>query len=243
MNSQALKIISIIAVVTLLSFWFWVAAEPWVHSETKFRDSSLWILPAIILVVLAASTAVAYMLLPQKRLKMLLAGLIAVTYVVVFGFGYPQILALFVILILHVLAIRDIHLESRERLKIHPGFIIRRGIAAIMIPLYIALSFAYFASPSIHENVRTQQTAPTFKQAVQNYVIEQAYDQIMRQLAPYRAYFPPVLAFGLFLVLWGLGFVFHRVAAWLGMLIFWLLRKANFVAIQEMDVKAESMVL
>ena len=237
------KIISIIAVVTLLSFWFWVAAEPWVHSATKFRDPSLWIFPAIMLVVLSAVTAVAYMLLPQKRLKMLLALLIGGTYLAIFGRHYLQILVLFIIPLFHVFAIRHIQLESKERLKIHPGFIIRRGIAMVMVPLYIALSFAYFQSPSIHENARDEQTAPTFKQVVQNYVIEQAYDQAMHQLVPYRAYFPPVFAFVLFLVLLGLGFVFHRISAWIGILLFWLLRKLQFVKIVEVDTKAENIAM
>lgn len=234
------KIISIIAFVTLLSFWFWVAVEPWVHGVTKFRDPSLWIFPAIMLVVLSATIAIAYMLLPKKRLKMLLALLIGGTYLAIFGRNYLQILVLFIIPLFHIFAIREIRFESQERLKIHPGFIIRRGIALIMVPLYIALSFAYFQSPSVYENIETQEESPSFKQAVQNYAIEQAYDQAMRILEPYRAYFPPILAFGLFLVLWGLGFIFHRVSAWFGMLLFWLLRKANFVRIEEVDTKAQA---
>ena len=259
------KIISIITAVTLLSVGFWISAEPWGHSATKFRDSSLWIFPARILVILSASIAVAYMLLPQKRLKLLLALLIGGTYLVIFGRDYLQILVLFIIPLFHVFAIREIQLESTERLNIHPGFIIKRGIALIMIPLYIALSFAYFQSPSIQTATRDQKLSPTFKQIAgdvldrflesqnevseqdkqfaKNYAIEQAYDTIMSYFEPFRPYFPPIFAFGLFLVLLGLGFIFHRVSSWVGMILFWLLRKTQFVKIVEVDTKAQSIAI
>ena len=122
------KIISIIITVTLVALGFWLSAEPWVNSQIKFADWHVWIMPAIMFVVLGAVTSLAYMLLPQKRLKLFVAGLIGGTFLVVFGLWYLDILAFFVILLFHIFAIRNIQFESQERLKIHVGQIITRGI-------------------------------------------------------------------------------------------------------------------
>ncbi|MEK7616007.1 MAG: hypothetical protein AAB420_02255 [Patescibacteria group bacterium] len=259
------KIISIITTVTLISLGFWITAEPWVNSETKFSDPSLWIAPAAVLIVFAAVISLGYMLLPQKRLKLLLAGLIGSTYLVIFGVHYLNIIAFFVIILFHVFAIRAIHLESEERLKIHPIHIIRRGITEVMLPLYFALSFAYFLSPSIQERVKDPVLSPSLKQAVsrvmdefleaeknipqaqkqiaKNYALEQTYDTITRWSDPYRVYFPPVLAFGLFLMLWGLGFALHWLSTWIGALLFVLLRKTKFVVIEKRNIEAEHIAL
>jgi hypothetical protein len=260
------KIISIIVTVTLVALGFWVTAEPWVNSSIKFADWHVWILPATFLVLLSTVTAIAYMLLPQKRLKMLVASLIGGTFLAVFGFWYLDILAFFVILLFHLFAIRYIQFESRERLKIHVGQIIKRGIGTVMIPLYIALSFAYYSSPSIQVRAQNADLAPNLKQVVSevaskflatelnqipeeqreaasSYAIERTYNYFVSYFEPYREYFPPVLAFGLFLILVGLGFILHRLSIWLGMGIFWVLYKSKFVFIEKKQIEAESIAL
>ena len=260
------KIISIIVTVTLVALGFWVTAEPWVNSSIKFADWHVWILPATFMVLLGAVSALAYMLLPQKRLKLLLAGFIGATFLAVFGLWFLDILAFFVILLFHLFAIRYIQFESQERLKIHVGQIVKRGIGAVMIPLYIALSFAYYSSPSIQVRAKNADLAPNLKQivsevankflvtelsslppeqreAASSYAIERTYNYFVSYFEPYREYFPPVLAFGLFLILVGLGFILHRLSVWLGMGIFWLLRKTKFVVIEKKQIEAESIAL
>ena len=135
-----------------------------------------------------------------------------------------------------------------------------------MLPLYIALSFAYFSSPSIQIRAKDPVFAPNLKQVVSevmdkflstelayvpkemreqqsNDAIERTYNYISSYFEPYRAYFPPVLAFGLFLILAGLGFILHRLSIWLGMGIFWFLKKTKFVLIENKQIEAETIVL
>ena len=61
--------------------------------------------------------------------------------------------------------------------------------------------------------------------------------------SPYLHYAPPVLAFVLFLILYGLSWIF----LWLSMLIcigvIAALRMMKFITIEERDVKAEVMVV
>ena len=184
------------------------------------------------------------MILPDKRLKVLVAGLVGAMSLVAFGFHYLNLIAFGAVIVFHLFAVRAIRLESEERLKVHPRRTIQRGIAEIMIPLYIVLSFAYFATPAIQQAAQRDIFLPsTLKQAVSFAALERVDDAITYWAEPYRDYFPPVLAFGLFLILWGLGFLLHRLATGLGTLIFWLLRKTGFVIITEKMIPSESISL
>ena len=62
-------------------------------------------------------------------------------------------------------------------------------------------------------------------------------------LKPYFQYAPPLLAFGLFLVLWGLSWFFIQLSVLVGMLMFWILKKTNFVKIEKKNIEAETLVV
>ncbi len=238
------KIISIITTVTLVAIGFWITAKPWVESPVKFADWRIWIVPLIMLTLLGALIAVAFMILPDRRWKFLTSALVAVTSVLVFGLHYFNIIAAGGVVLFHWFGIRVIEQESEERLKIHPRRTIYVGIAEVMIPLYIVLSFAYFATPAIQQASQRDVPLPhTIKQAVSGVALQRAYDLIIYWAEPYREYFPPVLAFGLFLVLWGLGFVLHRVATMIGVLLMLVLRKTKFILITEKMISREQISL
>ena len=260
------KVAFILGVTALTSYVFWFFAEPWLDSLTEFREVRLWLLPLVFFILLAAVLALSFMLLPQKRLKLAASALVAGTYIAVFGFHYLYLMSGLLIVLFHVFAIRNIHLEIEERLKIHAGLIMKRGVTFLAIPIFIALSFAYFLTPGIQTRAERVGEEPTLKSIVSNsistflsadteasrelvqeevrqYAIERAYDTFTRILDPYRAYFPPLLAFGLFLLLWGVGFILYPLILWTGMAIYWVLLNAGFVRIEEVDVKAQRFVL
>ena len=256
------KVISIITTVTLLSVGFWITAEPWINSTTKFADWHVWIWPLCMLTLLASATSLAYMLLPKRRIKLLLAGFIGLGYLAVFGLYYLDIIAFFTIPLFHLFAIRNIQLETQERIKVHPGQIIKRGVGMVLLPIFIALSFAYFLSPSIQIRAQNADLAPNLKDVVREvadkflqgefseggevakeHAVERAYDYFLSYFEPYREYFPPMLAFGLFLILWGLGFIMNRLSVWIGIILFWILRKSHFISIEHRQVDAETIVL
>jgi len=81
------------------------------------------------------------------------------------------------------------------------------------------------------------------KELVLNQVTQEMVREINLFLEPYFQYAPPALAFGLFLVLWGVGWVFTWLAVFLGMLLFQILQKTKFFRIEERDVRAEAIVI
>ena len=52
---------------------------------------------------------------------------------------------------------------------------------------------------------------------------------------------PPILAFGLFLVLQGLSFIFVWLTAGLSVFIFWVLKKAGWVRLKIVQKEAEEL--
>jgi len=77
------------------------------------------------------------------------------------------------------------------------------------------------------------------KENIVSEVTSRTFQQINNLLKPYFQYAPPLLAFGLFLVLWGLSWIFVWLSVLVGMGMFWVLKKTGMVRIEERDVKAE----
>src|SRR3989344_1720239 len=81
------------------------------------------------------------------------------------------------------------------------------------------------------------------KQNIISQIAGETFREINTFLKPYFQFAPPLLAFGLFLVLWGLSWFFIWLSVLVGMLIFWILKKTKMVIIKEKDVKAEMLVI
>ncbi len=164
----------------------------------------------------------------------------------------------------HVFAIRNIQLEMLDRIRIHIGVIVHRGVSWIILPIFIALSFAFFLTPALAKKAETASPdTPTIRQALgksldtlladqksdseknylKQYAIDKAYANFAQYVGPYRAFLPPVFAFGLFLLLWGLGFIVYPLIIWVTMLLFWLMKQMDVVRVEEVDVKAERILL
>ena len=81
------------------------------------------------------------------------------------------------------------------------------------------------------------------KDIILNQVTQEVIREFNLWLEPYFQYAPPVLAFGLFLVLWGVGWIFIWLSVFIGLLIFQILKKAKFFRIEERNVKAEVLTI
>lgn len=256
------KIISIIAVVTLVSLAFWITAEPWVGGDVKFALVQLWIWPAALLTVLAAVAGLAYMLLPDFRWRWSVSWIMAGGFLAVFGVSWYHVLATLFVLLITLYAIQTIQRELTDRAKVHIYVILRRGMNAIILPLLLALSFAYYQSPALQRRLEERTVPVTYHQVidvtletflrsekanlseaeqeeVKNQVANQLFEQFYAFTDRYAVFLPPILAFGLFLILWGLSFVFVYVSVGLGMLLFWLLRTTKFLRIEEKQIMAQ----
>ena len=88
-----------------------------------------------------------------------------------------------------------------------------------------------------------KKTENTEKEKIVNEITSNVFQQLNSFLKPYFRYAPPLLAFGLFLILWGLSWFFVWLSVLVGMGIFWILKKTGIVRIEEKDVKAEVLIV
>ena len=155
--------------------------------------------------------------------------------------------------------------ELEQRIKFKAGSIIRNSLKPLILGIFLVVSFSAYQSSalvSVQKMDRVPSISETFARDIISKMIGQDYkldarqtDQVIKQtiaetnkqinnmFSPYLKYAPPVLAFVLFIVLYGLNWIF----LWLSMLlcvgVVALLRMARFIRIEECDVKAETLVI
>lgn len=224
------KKVGILAVVAVAGFWFWVVANTWVHGDIKFALVSAWIWPLTGIVIASAIFGIALLILPDAKWRWLTGLCIALTMLVVFGATWLNGVGALAIIPLTAWAGKLIGIEARDHAKINAFLVMRRGLSWVILPLLIAVSFQYYQSPSLERSA---------EEAYANQVSRRALDALSYYAREYAPFLPPVLAFGLFIVLWGLAYVFIYLSILLGMLIFWVLRKTGFVKIEVVQIPSE----
>lgn len=258
------KAILIIAVgVFAYLFWFW--AKPWVENPARFLQVGIWLKPLITFSVLISLIGLAFLLFKNFNLKMLASVLAGLPFFFVFGFSWSYFGAFVLMVLLFMYAMKNIQAEAGERMKINTRIIMQRGLPRIVTAILVMISFAFFFSPSVQSSARNKQLPPTFKQVIERTVNtflggeikdlppkerQQAENQVMTQvitqftdfLEPYFQYLPPILAFGLFLILQGLSFVFVWLAVLISVLLFWVMKKSGMVRIQVVQKEAEEII-
>ena len=137
---------------------------------------------------------------------------------------------------------------------------------SVVLGIFVLISFAAYQSPLAKEiesskklpsgtevfirdivantiGSRVDTVNEAEKQNIISQITNETFGEINTFLKPYFQYAPPLLAFGLFLILWGLSWIFIWLSVLLGMLIFWVLKKTDVIKIEERDIKAEVLII
>lgn len=215
-------------------------------------------------VILASAISLSLVIFRNKRWALVTAGVVGLVFIALFGATYVHWVGVGITALLFLNARHDGVEEIEQRIKINPRMIVRRSASPIVMALFLLVSFAAFQSPVakgiaqarqlpsaseqlIHSIVESviggQIPSGPEKDNVLNQVTNQTFQQINGILKPYFQYAPPLLAFGLFLVLWGLSWFFIQLSVLVGILIFWILKKTEFIKIEEEDVKAKVLIV
>ncbi len=134
----------------------------------------------------------------------------------------------------------------------------------VIMPILIMISFAFFFSPNVQASAENKQLPPTFKQVIRTVMsgflggeleklspaereqteaqlVEEVFSRFNQLLGPYFRFFPPILAFGLFLILQGLSIAFVWLGVGISMLLFALLKRSGLVRIELVKKDAEKL--
>lgn len=256
------KKISILITVLIIAIVFWVAVKPWIEGQIKFAQIDAWLFPLIMLNLLAAALGVGFILITDILSRISMSILVGIAFLIVFDFNplYPGTFS--TLILFHLYAGKLIREELNQRHKINVRAILRRGLTWVILPILIMISFAYYLDPKVQASAFQNELPPTIKQIVRQTVTlilgreletlppderreaedilaVQVIEKINELANPYFKYTPPILAFGIFIILQGLSFVFVWLGVFAGVALFWILKKIDFVKIAERDVKAE----
>ncbi len=250
------------AIIAVLSWQFWR------YISFLFDSSTPRFEPAGILnfILLASFIALGLVLFKQKRWALSLGAVNALFYLIYFGFNLLNLAGAALLIAFLFFSRMHINAEINERTKVNSRVILRRGLMGIVIGIFVLISFAAYQSPLAKE-IESSKNLPlgaklfiqgivestigpsveTGNEIEKQNIITQTTNEIFGEmntaLRPYFRYAPPLLAFGLFLILWGLSWVFVQLSVLVGILIFLILKKTGMIKIEERDVKAEVLVL
>ncbi|OGN32650.1 MAG: hypothetical protein A3I92_02150 [Candidatus Yanofskybacteria bacterium RIFCSPLOWO2_02_FULL_43_10b] len=253
-----MKRIILLLVTVGAAFVFWMVTKPLFEQSFDFQNIGSWLWPLGFLAAFVGLQALVFLLLDRKIVWLsVFLGL----GVFAFVFNPKEILVwagVAIALLLQWSAWRAIKGESQNKLRFHLRSNLHSGMGRLVTSILILISFAYFLNSGIREEVRRRELPNFVRQTVQvvvgNYVdenleakspslraqlTEKVLDQITNYLKPYFVVLPPILTFGLFLILQGLSFIFVWLGMILAMLIFRVLKILKLVKIEVESREAE----
>ena len=265
--SKTNKFIVWCVLVAITSFWMWAGVQVWLRGSLfDIQNTANLTITSALFLVLLALLSVGIVVFQNRLRSIYLAIIVSVTYSLLFKISNLNLVGIFILVILFYHAQDLVHGEMNERFKINSRVFLRKGLMNFVVAFFVLASFAAYQSPAIEEFKNIQQlpsSSEVFiktvieqslggqlkeagdqqKELVLNQVTQEVVKEANLFLEPYFQYAPPALAFGLFLILWSVGWIFVWLAVFLGMFIFWILKKVKFFKIETRDVKAEVLVI
>lgn len=263
MNSSA-KSILLLGLVATAAFLFWLWAEPWIANPFQLSQTGIWLKPLFTLGFLTAFVGFSFLLIKNGWLKFAASVLAGLPFILVFDFNKFYLVAFALIVLLHNSAAKKIGKQVTERVKIDIREIMGHGLPSVITPILLLVSFAFFFSPGLQASAARQELPPTAKEVVSRVVIgllggeleqlppqerqqterqlvERVFNQFNQILGPYFKFLPPILAFGLFLILQGLSFIFVWLGTLIAMLLFWVFKKAGLIRLKMVQKETEEL--
>ena len=218
-------------------------------------------------IILTAVTALSLAMFRQKRWALAAGGVVGLIYVYLFGSSYLNWIGVLLTILLFLYTRRAGIDEIDQRTKINISMLIRRSAPAVIISFFVLVSFVAYQSPVATEISRSRQLPSASEKFVRSIINRTLGPQIEAEsgsqkkesviaetarltiqelnnlLSPYFQYAPPLLAFGLFLILWGLNWIFVWLSVLAGIAMFWILKKTGFIRIEEYDIKGERLIV
>ncbi len=252
------KRISLIVAVVVSSMLTWEITRVWLNNPERFSSIVVMLWPALACIVSGAITAVAFMLMEHAwdRVAATVASWATFIFFWAPDIWYVSILPVF--FLFWWVAGRNIRHDLTDRHVIRPTIILGQGMKFFLLGTFLMVSLGFYLLPSNRPTL-TSVSKSVQKSVTNNPIVEQQLKQLptsaraefQRQvgqqvdtlvrtwLGPIKNLIPPILAFGLFLVLWSVNFFIREPAIWVGSLLFKLLRRFKFIAVGKKGVEAE----
>jgi hypothetical protein len=257
MNTQSYKRIGMVLAVVASSAVTWKVAHVWLTGPDPFTDLTTMLWPAVAIMVQAAVVGLAWLLLEERvdRLAAILASWAA--FILFWRPDVWYVSALVPFILFWYIGSRRIRHDIHERRTLRVWAGLDRGVRLVLLGVFLMISLGFYLLPtsapsvdSISKGVQDSLHSSYSSSLVQSQLqgIPQstgvkAQEQLASQVdhyvrtwvGPLAPYLPPLLAFVLFLSLWGVSFLFRESGLALAALLFLLLRKVGFLRIVQED--------
>ncbi len=258
------KIIIWHVLVAVLAWWMWLGGQSAKFNALTGIDFKIPALAAFILIT--AVLVLGYIVFQKRRWSLTATAVIGFFFMLFFGWNWLNLSAILIFLVFNLWSATRVRREIVERriLNIQDAFY--HGLTPIVFGLFVMISFAAYQSSWADQikkaNQLPNQTQVFIQQIIDKFagnkiqarttgqrreVVNQVSSQVFQEfnsfLKPYFQYAPPVLAFGLFLILWGLSFVFIWLGMAVGMILYWITKKFRVVWVENKDMAAEVLVI
>ncbi len=250
--------------VAVLAWWMWNVGQKIGFNSVTGLDIQLPSLVAFIL--LTAVIVTGYIMFRQRRWAVSITAILGVLFLLALGWSWLNFSAVLIALGFNLWSATRVRREINERRILNITDAFYHGLMPVVLGLFVMVSFAAYRSPILNEIKTAQQlpsqtqiffqqivdntigqkikaTTPGQRQQVINEIASQTFQEINNIMKPYFRYAPPILAFGLFLILWGLSFLFVWLGIVVGLALFWILKKTGVVRVENQDVSAEVLVV
>lgn len=255
------KFLVALVLVWIVSWLFWFNLNGFIKNLNSSSFELLGNYPLLVIVLLFGLTlsvlSLSFLLFSKQKIAPIFIGIIILAFFAVFGYEKLYLPAFVLVFLFQYSAIGRFKVELDSHLKVKIWHIMRRACPAIVTSFFVLVSFSYFLSPSV-QAAAVKNELPESLQRIVDFVvesytadqpnidqnlIENAKKEVISQLnslfSPYYKFLPPLLAFGLFLVLQGFSFLFVWFSAIISVLIFWVLKKSGLVGIETVKKEAE----
>jgi len=246
---------SAIIIITIVFAWFfWWTLEPWLNDPSRFSDLSTWLVPLVFLGLFISLASLSFLLVRNDNQKIILVLGVAVSFLFVFGYNHLYLIAFALLFLLSYRSMKIFDSEIEHRLKMKVGNIIWNGAPWLITSILVLISFAYYLTPDVQALAQSGELPKSFQRVVMT-VVDQIFEgqtglesgdggnQVLSiinyYLRPYYKILPPLAAFGMFLILQGLSFIFIWVVVPISAFLFWLMKKSGIVNIETVKVDAE----
>ena len=263
MNRQT-KLISWHVLVAFLAWKLWEYGK--YASFNSFTGVDLEPASVLNFLLLISVIVLGYILFQQRRWAWTIGGIVGILFLAMLGWTLLNLVAVGALLLFNLWSATRVRREIHERRILNIVDAFYHGLLPVVLGLFIMISFAAYQSPFAEEVKKTDRlpsqaetivrsivektignkvegTTPQQKQRAIDQVASQTFQEFNRLLRPYFQYAPPVLAFGLFLILWGLSFLFVWAGMVIGMALYWILKRFKVVRIETRQVDAEVLVV
>lgn len=262
--NKKFKLVGWLGIVAVLSAWMWSAGKGESFNPVTGLDIQLTTLLAFLL--LTSTLVLGYLMFQDRRWSLATTGVVGIAFLSILGWTQLNFLAVLAFFIFNFWSANRVRREIRERRILNIPDALYHGLTAVVLGLFVMVSFAAYQSPwadqikasnqlpgqtrSLFQELvdktvgqKVSASTPQQREQIINEIASQTFQEFNAFLKPYFQYAPPVLAFGLFLILWGLSFVFIWLGVLVGLVLYWILKKTRVVRIEKRQTEAEVLVV